>query len=90
MGIRARMETDLGWLDDAEVLMVELPIAVKLSGDEAYQDSQSAFLQDLRFQPGPTGTPERKIEWTSRKQQQAFFASNGFGGGITTKRTGGL
>lgn len=29
------------------------------------------------------------IHWASRKQQQAFFASNGFGGGIPYKRTGG-
>jgi hypothetical protein len=28
------------------------------------------------------------IHWASRKQQQAFFASNGFGGSIPYKRTG--
>ena len=75
---------------DGQPVMVELPIAVELSGNEAYEDSQSAFLQDLRFQPGPTGTPDRKIEWTSRKQQQAYFASDGFGGGIPSTRSGGL
>lgn len=30
------------------------------------------------------------IQWKSRKQQQAYFASKGFGRGIPTQRTGGL
>lgn len=34
--------------------------------------------------PGPV---KRPIDWTSVKQRAAFFATNGFGGGIPTKRT---
>lgn len=34
--------------------------------------------------PGPVVYP---IQWTSDKQRKAFFASNGFGRGIPTKRT---
>jgi hypothetical protein len=36
---------------------------------------------------GPVVYP---IEWTSEKQRKAFFASNGFGRGIPTKRTAAL
>jgi hypothetical protein len=90
MATRAELVTDLTWLDDAQGLMFQLPQVVAIAADEAYEKSKPQFMQVLRFQPGPTGTPERKIEWTSRKQQQAYFASDGFGGGIPTKRTGGL
>jgi hypothetical protein len=37
--------------------------------------------------PGP---PKYPIRWTSEKQRKAFFATNGFGGGIPTRRTGRL
>jgi hypothetical protein len=36
---------------------------------------------------GPVVYP---IAWTSEKQRRAFFATNGFGRGIPTKRTGAL
>ena len=36
---------------------------------------------------GPVKYP---IDWTSEKQRKAFFASNGFGRGIPTKRTAAL
>lgn len=90
MSMRARMETNLTWLAHTRAFMVDLPVAVELSGDDAFEQARGAFLQDLRYQPGPTGTPERHIEWTSYWQQQAYFASNGFGGGIPTIRTGKL
>jgi hypothetical protein len=35
--------------------------------------------------PGPVKYP---IRWTSERQRRAFFATNGFGRGIPTKRTG--
>lgn len=37
--------------------------------------------------PGPAKHP---IMWTSEKQRRAFFATNGFGRGIPTKRMGGI
>jgi len=37
--------------------------------------------------PGPVKYP---IEWTSEKQRRAFFATDGFGGGIPTKRSNQL
>ncbi len=37
--------------------------------------------------PGPVKYP---IEWTSEKQRRAFFATDGFGSGIPTKRSNQL
>lgn len=42
-------------------------------------------LQELRRIPGP---PNYKIRWTSVLQRKAFFASDGFGRGIPTRRKG--
>ena len=41
----------------------------------------------LRKEPGAVHYP---IEWTSDKQRKAFFATDGFGGGIPYKRSGEL
>lgn len=44
-------------------------------------------LKELKKPPPPVVYP---IEWASDKQRKAFFASNGFGAGIPTQRTGKL
>lgn len=38
----------------------------------------------------PPGRPKYPYRWKSAKQRRAFFASNGFGRGIPTQRTGEL
>lgn len=43
--------------------------------------------QELTPYPGPVVYP---IEWASEKQRRAFFATDGFGGGIPTRRSGKL
>lgn len=55
--------------------------------EETYAEIADLFLSELQQDPGPVATP---IDWTSRKQQQAYFASGGFGRGIPTKRSGAL
>lgn len=42
-------------------------------------------INQLRMIPG---RPRYPIRWTSERQRKAFFASNGFGAGIPTRRTG--
>lgn len=37
----------------------------------------------------PGSKSKRPIQWDSTKQRKAYFASDGFGGGIPTKRDGG-
>lgn len=42
-------------------------------------------LKRLQTIPGP---PNHPIKWTTKKQRKAYFASNGFGRGIPSTRTG--
>lgn len=44
-----------------------------------------ATLKDLKREPGRVRYP---IRWKTERQRRAFFATNGFGAGIPTKRTG--
>lgn len=41
-------------------------------------------LTRLKTEPGP---PQYPIRWASARQRRAFFATNGFGGGIPHRRT---
>lgn len=52
-------------------------------------ESVNTYLNDDTFKESmyPEATPGAPFEWSSDKQQQAFFASNGFGRGIPTQRT---
>jgi len=43
-------------------------------------------IRKVMKEPGPA--PTYPIKWDSIKQRKAFFASDGFGHGIPTKRTG--
>lgn len=44
-------------------------------------------LRELKAQPGP---PRYPIRWKTARQRRAFFATDGFGRGIPTQRTGAL
>lgn len=48
---------------------------------------KSRLLKQLRTEPG---SPKYPIQWSSDRQRKAYFASNGFGGGIPYQRTGKL
>lgn len=88
MAITARMTSKLEWLNDAIVVMQDVSVFIAIAGDEALSDIEEGFLRELQEEPRKsTGV---KPNWTSRLQQQAYFASNGFGGGIPSKRTGKL
>lgn len=56
-------------------------------GREVYEDYKPVILQRLQADPGPVKYP---IEWTSPRQRRAYYASDGFGGGIPHERTGAL
>jgi hypothetical protein len=82
------MTSNLGWLDDAVAVMEDVPQFIAIAGDEALSDIEDDFLRELQEEPSPsTGVAPN---WTSRKQQQAYFASNGFGAGIPYSRKGKL
>lgn len=73
-----------------EMLLQFLSDAPKIINKElqaTLDDVKEPALEALREQPGAVKYP---IEWTSEKQRKAFFASDGFGAGIPTTRTGDL
>ena len=90
MGTRARMITNFEPLDDIQTYMGNSIQVVGIIAENAARKTLSGALRELGVQPGPTGTPERKIEWTTPLQHTAYFASGGFGAGIPYRRTGGL
>jgi hypothetical protein len=53
---------------------------------EAVTVNQSAFKARVQ----PPNAVKYPIQWASEKQRRAFFATDGFGGGIPYKRTGKL
>jgi len=57
------------------------------TGQKVAQETEVNLVADLMFVPGKVKYP---IQWTTEKQRRAFFATDGFGGGIPTMRTGAL
>ena len=55
--------------------------------EETAEDIRPQFLADIQQPAPPVQYP---IQWTSERQRRAFFATNGFGAGIPTRRTGAL
>lgn len=49
-----------------------------------------SFMQTTSGMKKYPGSVAQPIDWTSEKQRRAFFATDGFGGGIPTTRTGEL
>lgn len=52
---------------------------------DVWKPLEPKFMDELTFTPGPVEYP---IDWTTELQRHAFFASDGFGRGIPTERTG--
>jgi hypothetical protein len=49
------------------------------------------MLAELKPDPGPVVYADNgRLRWKSERQRRAFFATNGFGGGIPHQRTGAL
>lgn len=103
MVIRIKQTTDFTVLDNMVVLLDQFP---ELIGDEmqsVVNEFEPQMLEELRVDPGPV---KRPIDWTRSqqpanrgpnmpdgtysKQKAAYFATDGFGGGIPSKRTGGV
>lgn len=65
----------------------KFPALVKRGLPRVTRPIDRRMLARLQAEPGP---PKYPIRWKSQKQRRAFFATNGFGRGIPTKRTGAL
>ncbi len=66
---------------------LKLPTLMDTAFKRNVQRLSSRTLVRLRQTPGPVVYP---IQWTTPLQRRAFFASDGFGGGIPTRRIGKL
>lgn len=73
-------------LDRAERMAREWPEVVWTAALNTQRVVEPKMLNDLA-QPAPR--PTYPIDWQTERQRRAYFATNGFGRGIPTKRTGG-
>lgn len=77
-------------LPDKDVLsaiadnMTKAPILMQTAFALVVRRVDDEVISRLRVEPPP---PKYPIVWTSAKQRRAFFATNGFGRGIPTRRT---
>lgn len=61
-------------------LQREIP---NIGAQDIYEAMQRARERVKKYPPSP-----RRVRWDSEKQKRAYFATNGFGGGIPYVRTG--
>lgn len=54
-----------------------------IGASDIFEMMQRVKARVTRYPPSP-----RRVRWDSEKQRRAFFATNGFGGGIPYQRTG--
>lgn len=86
MPVRVDIIQDLSAFDNAVKVLNEVDAIAVAAGQDMLAEIKPLLLAELAIEPGK---PVYPIDWQSEKQRKAFFASNGFGGGIPYKRTGG-
>jgi hypothetical protein len=64
-------------------LIEEMPEVVRTITGQVVNKVGDKYLAKLQTEPGKVKYP---IKWKSEKQRRAFFATNGFGKGIPTRR----
>ena len=84
---RSSFEFDTQALIDAERNLVSSPKLMQRALKRRESRLKKLTLSVVQVEPGP---PRYPIRWKSRRQQRAYFATNGFGKGIPYQRTGGL
>lgn len=85
--IRASFDFDIDVLINAERKLVNSPKLLARAMKRRQPRLRQLALSIVAVEPGPVHYP---IRWKSRKQQRAYFATDGFGQGIPYRRTGGL
>lgn len=86
---RVDIQVDTDVLDAIRYTAQQSPRLMQTAYDRALRRWRPRILVDLRAAPtlGPDDYPRR---WKSERQRRAYFATNGFGGGIPYRRTGAL
>ena len=79
-------------IEKVQQYLVNLPRPLKIAGMRA---AAEYFIGDdnhgLKHQPARVKhDKDNPFRWTSEKQRRAYFATDGFGGGIPSTRTGAL
>ena len=86
--IRNTLTTNIAPINNAIAFLDNIDEEMTAIGDAVLQEIKPELLDELRDKPPRRAYPgDYPIEWTSENQRKAFFASDGFGGGIPTKRT---
>ena len=78
---------DINALIDAERNLVNSPKLLQRAMKRRQPRLKKLALSIVAVEPGK---PQYPIRWKSRKQQRAYFATDGFGHGIPYQRTGDL
>lgn len=84
---RAEIIVDTDVLDAYHDLLARFPSVLKIAFDRNTRQIRRQLLVELRRPIPPVKYP---VQWTSERQRRAFFATDGFGRGIPTQRTGKL
>jgi hypothetical protein len=82
--IHLKTTTPLPFLKGVDARIARIPGVFATGWKRQEGRIRSYAKRVLRVKPGK---PKYPIRWTSERQRRAFFASNGFGRGIPTKRT---
>lgn len=85
--IGASLRISVKPLEELDAFTAQTQRLAREAGDAALEKIRADFMAELSFEPASVKYP---IEWTSDKQRKAFFASDGFGGGIPSQRSGGV
>lgn len=83
--IRIEVTVDTDVLEAISETAVTAPKRMQQAFNRATASIRAQLYRDLTKEPP---RPSYPIRWKSEKQRRAFFATNGFGRGIPTKRSG--
>lgn len=84
---KASFQTDADVFTARKTFLKQFSDNVRSLVRDVHSETETEVLNALRQDPGPVKYP---IQWTSERQRRAFFATNGFGGGIPTRRTNAI
>jgi len=88
MVIRVTSTSEFEPLEDMIEFVDNLSLVNEQVLVEAANEVEGPFMRELRTEAPPRSPGDYPINWTSERQQIAFWATNGFGRGIPTGRTG--
>lgn len=89
INLKVTVDTDV--IDAYRDLAKRLPAVSRKAFKGEIERLSKKMLAELKADPGPVVyAANGRLRWKSERQRRAFFASDGFGGGIPHRRTGGL